>query len=434
VSSRLQNALETLYGLERRRSDFRVEDTRRLLDALGGPDRRFRAVHVAGTNGKGSACALVERVLRAAGFRTGLYTSPHLVDFRERIRVSGCWLAEDELDARLEAVRSLPEAAGRTFFEVATALGFDAFGRHGVEWAVVEVGLGGRLDATNALDSEVAVVTSIGHDHTEVLGRDDASIAREKAAIARRGRPLVSGVPAGGAAAAAIAGVAAAVSARLVEAASVVSLADVRTSAGGSRFTAIAPPWGRMDLGIGLRGRHQVDNAAVALAALATLAATGVAVPAPAVRDGFAAARWPGRLEPCPAEPRLWWDGAHNLQGIERLCAAWTEDLGFEPPRAVVFAAARDKDAAALLGRLHALAPGAHLRVAGLHHDRALTPAGLLAAAAAAGWPARAHEEIGSAVRDALGVAKGGRVLLAGSLFAVGEAMREFSGAPGACE
>src|SRR5439155_281511 len=130
VSARLQGALEALYGLERHKSGLGLDGSRRLLEALGSPERRFRAVHVAGTNGKGSVCALVERVLRAAGRSTGLFTSPHLVDFRERIRIRGRWASEDELEARLEHIQGLPEGRGRTFFEVTTALGFDRFAAH----------------------------------------------------------------------------------------------------------------------------------------------------------------------------------------------------------------------------------------------------------------------------------------------------------------
>src|SRR5262249_8914879 len=140
VTQELQRRLETLWGLERRHLKLGLDGTRALLAALGNPETRFASVHVAGTNGKGSVCALLASVLRAAGQRTGLYTSPHLVDFRERIRVDGRWLPEPELESRLDAIQALPGAADRTFFEVATALAFDAFARHGVAWAVVEVG------------------------------------------------------------------------------------------------------------------------------------------------------------------------------------------------------------------------------------------------------------------------------------------------------
>ena len=151
MSLRLQDALEALYGLERRRDKHDLEGTIALLRALGDPHLKFRSVHVAGTNGKGSVCALVERVLREAGYRTGLYTSPHLVDFRERIRVSGLWADEAWLERKLAHIESLPEGKDRTFFEVATALAFEYFAEQQVEIAVVEVGLGGRLDCTNVI-------------------------------------------------------------------------------------------------------------------------------------------------------------------------------------------------------------------------------------------------------------------------------------------
>ena len=166
----LQGALEALYGLERRKSKLGLDGTRALLAELGNPERRFRAVHVAGTNGKGTVCALVERVLRVAGHRTGLFTSPHLVDFRERIRVDGRWADEARLFEMLRRIEELPAMGDRTFFEVVTALGFGYFAAENVEWAVVEVGLGGRLDTTNVITPEVSVITSIGLDHVEILG------------------------------------------------------------------------------------------------------------------------------------------------------------------------------------------------------------------------------------------------------------------------
>jgi len=436
VTSGLQLALETLYGLERRRSDFRVEDTARLLDAMGRPQARFRSVHVAGTNGKGSVCALVERVLRAAGIRTGLFTSPHLVDYRERIRVAGRWLDEPELERRLAEIQSLESARGRTFFEVTTALGLDAFARHDVEWGVVEVGLGGRLDATNVLEPAVSAIVSVGLDHTEMLGRTHAEVAREKAGIAKPGTPLVAGqLPV--AAERAARDVVESRGATWIRAADRVTLHDVRTDAAGATFVAEAAPWGRLPLALPLRGRHQVENARVALAVLAVLAsgdAAGglrLALPARAIADGFAAARWPGRLEPCPAEPRLWWDGAHNLEGIERLANAWRDDLGLPAPEAVVFAAARDKDAVAMLSVLRTLAPAAALFVARTANERALPPESLVEAAAEAGWAdAIPRGDLATAVREAL--AGRARVLLAGSLFAVAEAMQACGGAPGA--
>src|SRR4029077_10615863 len=168
---------EHLYGLERRRDKLGLDGTRALMGALDHPERRFRSIHVAGTNGKGSVCALIERVLREAGHRTGLYTSPHLVDFRERIRVEGQWVDADWIEDALDRIETLPEGRDRTFFEVATALGFLWFAEREVEIAVVEVGLGGRLDCTNVITPEVCVITSIDLDHTEILGDTLEAIA-----------------------------------------------------------------------------------------------------------------------------------------------------------------------------------------------------------------------------------------------------------------
>ena len=427
MSLKFQHALERLYGLERRRGEFRVEDTARVLDALDRPHTRFRSVHVGGTNGKGSASALIERVLRAAGLRTGLMTSPHLVDFRERIRVAGRWLDEDELDARLDHIQGLEAARGRTFFEIATVLGFDALARHGVEWGVVEVGLGGRLDATNVLDPEVAVIASVGLDHTEILGHDLATIAGEKAGIVKPGRTVVVGDVAPEAERV-IAGVARERSAPLVLAAERITVTNVATDAAGTRFSARVAPWGLLDVGLRLRGRHQVGNAVSALAALSTLAESGVPLPASAVREGLAAARWPGRLEPCPREPRLWWDGAHNADGAERLASAWRDDLRLEPPASVVFAVARDKDAPRMLATLATGFAGARIVVTRTHNERALPVDDLAAIARDHGLDVETGADVVSAVRAAL--ARPGHVLLAGSLFAVGEAMAEFGGAP----
>lgn len=430
MTTGLQSALETLYGLERRKDKLGLEGTRRLLEALGRPETRFGAVHVAGTNGKGSACALIDRVLRATGTRTGLYTSPHLVDFRERIRVDGAWAPEARLEERLALIGRLPEGQGRTFFEVATALAFDHFAHAGVERAVVEVGLGGRLDCTNVLVPDVTAITHIGLDHTEVLGRTHEAIAREKAGIVKPGVPLVSGVTHRGAGAA-IEAAARRLEAPLVRAHERVRVVSARPGPAGIRMRVETPPWGRLDLHVALRGRHQADNAVVALAALSVLASSGVALPASAVREGVAAARWPGRLEPCPGRPRLWWDGAHNAGGIEALARAWREDLHFPPPAAVVLALGHDKDADAILATLRALAPGSPMVLTRSRNVRALEPEVLAARARALGAAASVAPDVATAIPMARAWARGGRVLLTGSLMAVGEAMEACGGAPG---
>lgn len=432
----LQRQLETLYGLERRRARLDLEGTSALLAALGDPHLRFRSVHVAGTNGKGSVCALIERVLRAARVRTGLFTSPHLVDFRERIRLSGRWASEEVLRRELELIQTLPASHDATFFEIATALGFAEFGAHGVEWGVIEVGLGGRLDTTNVLMPEVCAITSIGLDHSEILGDTYEAIAAEKAGILKPGVPCVSGVEHDGAASV-LARRAREVGAPLVQARDVVDVSEAMYGPWGTRLTLECEPWGRFQLQTRLCGSHQRENARVALAVLAQLVACGVRIPLAAVREGFAETRWPGRLEPSPTVRRLWWDGAHNPDGVRRLVQAWRDDMKLEPPAAIVFAVARDKDARAMLQRLAGFAPEARLLLTHTRNERALPAEALGELAGALGARAEVHPSVAEALacvlehgQDGRGQ-RAGRVLLAGSLFAVGEAMEAVGGAPG---
>jgi dihydrofolate synthase/folylpolyglutamate synthase len=413
VTITFQQALEDLYGQERRRDALGLEGTRALLGALGNPERRFHAVHVAGTNGKGSVCAIVERALREAGVRTGLFTSPHLVDYRERIRVDGRWVEASWLEERLDHIRRLPEGIGRTFFEVTTALAFDWFARASVEWAVVEVGLGGRLDCTNVLEDALAVITPIDLDHTEVLGADLASIAREKAGIIRAGATAVSAP-------------------QLPEAERV--LREVAAERGAS-LSFVAADGARAaavdELPATLRGVHQRGNARLALAALVALRARGVEIPALAARSALARARWPGRLERSPREPRLWWDGAHNVAAIEVLAQSWLEDLALAPPASVVLALSRDKDAGAICSILSRRFRTTHVVATASRSSRALEPERVERAAKDVGLAASARPDVLTAVEHALSLAGKGSVLLTGSLFAVGEAMERFGGAPG---
>ncbi len=437
MTSTLQRQLEELWGLERRHVKPGLEGTRAMLAALGDPQARFRSVHVAGTNGKGSVSALVERVLRAAGVRTGLFTSPHLVDFRERLRVSGQWPAERVLAERLEALAGMAAFAGGTFFEVATALGFDWFARNDVQWGVIEVGLGGRLDSTNVIQPRVCAITSIGLDHAEILGTTHAAIAAEKAGIFKAGVPAVSGVEHDGAATV-IAHAARDAGAPLHQARDLVEVKAAQYGPWGTRLTVECEPWGKFQLQTPLRGGHQRENARVALAVLSLLARAGdIRVPLTAVRAGFSEVVWPGRLEPSPAVRRLWWDGAHNLESVRRMAQAWREDMAMAPPVAIVFAAAIDKDARGMLQRLGAFAPDARLVLTRTRSERAMPVEQLAGHATALGLGHDTAPSVREALvpwldHDAGGRGRAtGRVLVCGSLIAVGEAMEAFGGAPG---
>jgi dihydrofolate synthase/folylpolyglutamate synthase len=403
-------ALERLFALRRFGVRPGLDGTRALLAALGRPERGLSTVHIAGTNGKGSTAAFAERVLRASGRKTGLYTSPHLLRFTERIRIDGEELDEGEtaaLAARVLAARPDGEA---TFFEATTAMAFLAFAAHGVEVAVIEAGLGGRLDATNAIERPLAtVVTNVGLDHTDVLGATRPEIAREKAGIFK------PGVPALFACADPAARAVLDESARVVGATAQALGRDFEGhSLDGGEGLLYRGPGGPLGCErLGLAGAHQAANAALALAALGS---TPLAIDDQARRRGLAEARWPGRLEWLADD--LLVDGAHNPDGARALAAALPRLAGGRP-LTLVFGALADKDAA---GMLAALVPhAARVIVTAPPSPRALAPDALVALA-----PSSPSIEIAPSLAAALARARrpGARVLVAGSLLLVGEARR----------
>lgn len=394
--------LDTLEPLGMR---FGLERVERALAALGRPDRAFPILQVGGTNGKGSTCAMAAAGLRAAGHRTGLYVSPHLVRFNERIQVDGRPIDDAALDAlTAEIRRACPwHEAGApedrlTYFEFATLLGFLHFARARVDVAVVEVGLGGRLDATSAATPRVTAVARIGLDHVQLLGDTVEAIAREKAGIFKPGVPAVvhASQPAG-------------------------ALEALRAEAArrGAPFHVADAAW---EGPIGLAGGHQRGNAALAAAALRRLDAAGVPVPEAAVAEGIATARWPGRLETIGG---ILLDGAHNPDGAAALAAALR---ALHPGRAVelVFGVLADKDHR---GMIEALGPAVRrFHLVAPDSPRARPPADYLELAARHA-PAHAHataEEAIACAREAAG--DGALVCVAGSLYLVGTA-REALGA-----
>ena len=302
MTSTYQQSLDFLFP-RTTQIKFGLDTTRALLAALGNPERQFATVHVAGTNGKGSTATLIAEALGAAGFRVGLYTSPHLISFRERIRVDGVPISEGTVVAWTELLRPTIETTAATFFEATTAIAFADFAARGVEIAVVEVGLGGRLDSTNVLTPLVSVVTHIALDHQKYLGDTIAAIAAEKAGIAKPGVPFVIGDPDP------------AVVAVLKEA----GAATVRASGGAGSFVPVVvaaeAAWA---LPLGLSGPHQRRNAAVAAAALDALP-EAFQVPPAARETAFARARVPGRLD---RRGKWLYDVAHNLDGMRALTAA----------------------------------------------------------------------------------------------------------------
>ena len=332
---------------------FNLSRMEEVLERLGRPQDRFQCVHIAGTKGKGSTSVMVESVLRSAGYRTGIYTSPHLHTFRERIRLGSGLMTKAELVALLDrckpAIEAVPEI---TAFEVMTALAFQYFAENGVEWAVLEVGLGGRLDATNVVHPAVCAITSLSYDHVELLGHTLSLIAFEKAGIIKPGVPVVS-APQEPEAMAVIRRVCADTGANLVVLGEAWRWEKDGADLAGQTLTVTGPDGvpTYADLRIPLLGRHQLDNATTAVAILEQLRDQGVAIPEQALRTGLATARWPGRFELLSSRPALVVDSAHNENSARKLRAALAEWFPRPPRRqlALIFGASSDKDIAGML-------------------------------------------------------------------------------------
>jgi dihydrofolate synthase/folylpolyglutamate synthase len=317
--------LAWLLGLEATRGwDLKLERVRAALARLGSPERTYPSVLIAGTNGKGSTAAIVHAAYEAAGLVAGLYTSPHLVHFTERIRIGRREIARDEVVRGVAEIRARVdvEGSGLTFFEVTTLLALAAFAQARVDVAVLEVGLGGRLDATNVVEPRASAVTSIGFDHEDYLGETLGAIAREKAGVMRAGRTTVLGPELPDEAREALLAEAVRLGARVVEA------------AGDAESVAA----------LALCGRHMRRNALVASTLLEVMgdAEPRLVVPSSAVTRALSEVRWPGRLAVVHDAPRIVVDGAHNVQGARALVEALPSVLGPRPVR-LVFSALRDK-------------------------------------------------------------------------------------------
>jgi len=321
-----------------------------LAEDLGQPHRSSPCAHLAGTNGKGSTAAMLESILRSGGLRTGLYTSPHLERINERIRIDGENISDQDFAAAWSRVHSSIEsllASGRltahpTFFECVTAIAFLAFAQHQVDFAIYEVGLGGRLDATNIVEPEVAVITPIDFDHENFLGHSIEEIAAEKAGVIKSGAWVVSASERREARAV-IARRCTEMDARLVEVDATAHIENVRSADGFYRAVA-AFPHSRKQLALApsLPGRFQLRNALTAAIAARLLAERGFPVADAAIERGIATANWPGRLERLATQPDLYLDGAHNPAGARELLKFWKEN--YEGRRIfLVYGAMRDK-------------------------------------------------------------------------------------------
>ncbi|MDE2484659.1 MAG: bifunctional folylpolyglutamate synthase/dihydrofolate synthase [candidate division NC10 bacterium] len=354
-------AITYLYGLQRYGVKLGIENIQRLLGAVGDPHRQFPSVLIGGTNGKGSTAAFLSSILGAAGYRVGLYTSPHLLEFTERIQVDGQAIAGTDVAALVDELRAVianffpvPYRSHPTFFEVTTALAFLHFVRSKVDYAVVEVGMGGRFDATNILDAQVAVITNIALEHEEYLGKTLGAIAAEKAGIIKEATRVVTAVNASEAMAV-ITDVCRQRGATLVDVRSTYDWQIHRSDLSGQQFSVGEKGRPTETLDIGLLGRHQVINAVAALAAIRLLRTAGATISENSIRKGLRRAQWPGRLQLFPGRPLIILDGAHNPAGAIAL-RAFLEEQRFAGHLTLVFGVLQDKNWIAMLQELAPLA------------------------------------------------------------------------------
>jgi dihydrofolate synthase/folylpolyglutamate synthase len=416
---------------------FNLDRVRVLLRAVGDPHRSFRSIHVAGTKGKGSVSSLCASALRAAGYRVGLYTSPHLIRITERIQVDGEEIREEAMAALLEELK--PDVAripGITMFEILTALAFLHFARQNVDFAAIEVGLGGRLDATNVVEPVVAVITSLSYDHMHVLGNSLSDIAREKAGIIKRGIPLVL-APQQHEAERVVEEVARERGAPIIRVGrdwlyapgghdlerQSVFIWPASEQAHMDTFVATAgsEEWAPPRYEIPLLGYHQVINSAVAYAALDVLRRSGVRLEEEAIQEGFRTVFWPGRFQVLSRSPAVIIDSAHNRDSALRLRIA-LDDYFPGQPVSLVFGAMGDKDIPGMLAEL--LPRVSRLILTRPDHPRAATLEELAALAHGYGWRVEEIQPVAEALRFALAHSRPGEVVVAaGSLSVAGEVL-----------
>ena len=436
VNTRYQQALDYIYSFidyekEPRPRDAASYDLRRmdeLLARLGNPHLKARTVHIAGSKGKGSVAVMIASVLTASGYVTGLYTSPHLLTFNERIRVDDRLISDEEIVALVEKLRPEVEVVNEkatygllTTFELITALSFAYFKRKGVDFQVIEVGLGGRLDATNVVQPEVCLITSISFDHVEVLGNTLAEIAAEKAGIIKPNSivvtsPQVDEVD------------------RVIEATCLNCQAELIRVGSDVTWQSLGfdSNWqslrvrGRLDsyeLSIPLLGQYQLENAVAAVAALEVLAEKGFHISGDSIIKGLAQVRWPGRLQVLSRRPLLVVDGAHNPDSARKLKQSLEQYFDFD--RAIlIIGVSSDKDIAGIISELVPLFD--EVIVTRSTHPRAMATAPIVAEFTRRGVAARETDDISIALRLALSLAgEKDLICVSGSLFVVAGAIEQ---------
>ncbi len=402
---------------------FGLTQMERILRAIGDPHKEIQAIHIAGTNGKGSTAAMINSILQEEGYRVGLYTSPHLVRFSERIKVNGKEIEEEEVAALAGWMRREIEASGMTspftFFDFTTAMAFHYFKEKLVDLVVLEVGLGGRLDSTNVVDPLISVITNIDKDHEEYLGNTILKIAREKAGIIKRGRPLIT----------------AATQPQVLRLFSEIcqekgspfyqvgrEFRYTRAEDGDFHFEGLNRKlWG---IHLNLRGGHQIVNATTALGVIEVLDDLGYRVSTEAMVEGLRKVDWPGRLEMVSSSPRVILDGAHNPAGAFVLKESLEREFQYRHLILLV-GIMKDKDIPSML---HLLAPLAdHMILTRPSIDRAASPKLLKKALGRRGKRAEIIENFNEAIEKGLSLTNAEDLFcITGSLYTVGEARAYF--------
>jgi len=439
VETAYEEALEYLYGFVDYSLThnfpspeyFDLDRIDSFLKILGNPHKKYPIIHIAGTKGKGSVAAMCASVLQTAGYKVGLYTSPHLSDYAERFQINNRPIQHDQLVTLVDEIKPyLQGDTSLTTFEISTALAFLYFARQGATAVVAEVGLGGRLDATNIVKPVVSVITSISYDHTSVLGETLGDIAAEKAGIIKSGIPVVV-APQRDEALKVIEEIAADRGATLYYVGREYHFAPgkrtldrqeflVWTHAERALWQAYQKPntpwkWEPIRLMIPLLGDHQMENAATAYAALQIARKNGIPVGEQAIKDGLLNVVWPGRFEILQSEPPLIVDCAHNRDSAAKLRQT-LDDYYPDRPVLLVFGVSEDKDVAGMLGEL---APRVEsIITTRSYHPRSMDPEKLAQLSKSTGLPVRAIPRVEDALREALNlVDPQGMILVAGSLF-----------------
>lgn len=411
------NCLEEMYGLRRFGIKLGLETIGKILESLGNPHKSFKCIHVAGTNGKGSIASALASILHASGYKTGLYTSPHLVRFNERICINNEPVSDEDVINSYEKVKKVQQKADRglTFFEYTTAMAFYEFARQKVEWAVIETGMGGRLDATNIIEPSVSIISNLSIEHTTYLGDSIAQIAEEKGGIIKENTPVVTGV-------------------RQKDAVSILKKIAQEKSAPFYHFSedfkveriqeqrfnyfGIENVW--RDMQTGLQGSYQLDNAALVLAACEILGRSEAKLPLQCIKDGLEQNKWPGRLEIVSTSPFVVIDGAHNLDAAENLAKYLSENLS-DRKLTLVVGILDDKPYTAILQSL--LPVCNRVIITQPKIDRSLVPEKLSLIAKEMVSDVKIIADVAEAVKYAIKTASPeDAVCIGGSLYVVGEA------------